>query len=80
MADVGGGFRTDETKALGKAKEELDAGEVRVVGGGGEVAAAVQVCQFDERAADDVHKFQRAQLGSERRQFGVDELADAVEG
>lgn len=31
-------------------------------------------------AADDVEEVERAQLGSERRQFCVDELADTIEG
>lgn len=34
----------------------------------------------DEGAAEDVDKVERAQLGSKRRQFRVDELADPVEG
>ena len=35
MAEVGGGVRTDETKALGKAEEGLNMGEVGIVVGGG---------------------------------------------
>lgn len=62
---------TNETQALGKAKAGLEMGEVGIVIDYGVV--------FNGGALDAAEKVERAQLGSERRQFYVDELADAVE-
>lgn len=79
LADAGeGGFGTDETQALGKAKAGLEMGEVRIVVEAGAIVG-VEV-GYDEGAADDVEKVERAQLRSERRQFRIGELADTVEG
>ena len=79
LAEVGdGGFGTAKTQALGKAKPGPEMGEVGILIEA-EIIDEVGVVN-DEGAAEDVDKVERAQLGSKRRQFRVDELADPVEG